>query len=103
MSNEKIAIIGLSGVYPAGSGIALFAETLEKGADCVRPMKDERKALAGLDQTAECLPIASLEHPDHFDFEFFGVSLKEAECMDPHQRLLLQLACAAIEDAGYSQ
>ncbi|HEX2924898.1 MAG TPA: SDR family NAD(P)-dependent oxidoreductase, partial [Ruminiclostridium sp.] len=36
-----------------------------------------------------------------FDAEFFGISPKEAEVMDPQQRLFLQLVWSAIEDAGY--
>src|SRR5262249_18407960 len=43
-----------------------------------------------------------LDRVDLFDHQFFGLSLREAELMDPHQRLVLQLAHEAIENAGYA-
>ena len=37
---------------------------------------------------------------DQFDPNFFGLSLREAQRMDPHQRLVLEVAWEALEDAG---
>ncbi|MFC8246914.1 SDR family NAD(P)-dependent oxidoreductase [Streptomyces chartreusis] len=37
-----------------------------------------------------------------FDAEFFGISGREAEVMDPQQRLMLQTAWHAVEDAGHA-
>jgi myxalamid-type polyketide synthase MxaE and MxaD len=41
-----------------------------------------------------------LEHADEFDADFFGVSPREAERIDPQQRWLLETAWEALEDAG---
>ncbi|MEJ2621460.1 MAG: type I polyketide synthase, partial [Candidatus Thiodiazotropha sp.] len=38
---------------------------------------------------------------DEFDAPFFRVSPKEAELMDPQQRMLLELSWEVMEDAGY--
>ena len=38
---------------------------------------------------------------DLFDAEFFGIYPREAELMDPQQRLFLECCWQAIEDAGY--
>ncbi|KAM3511578.1 hypothetical protein MY11210_004796 [Beauveria gryllotalpidicola] len=42
-----------------------------------------------------------LENPFLFDAEHFGISRREAKSMDPQQRILLQTAYRALEDAGY--
>ncbi|OEE65939.1 non-ribosomal peptide synthetase [Enterovibrio norvegicus FF-33] len=43
-----------------------------------------------------------LDSVDKFDPAFFGMSPKEAALTDPHQKLFLQTAYHAIEDAGYT-
>ncbi len=47
--------------------------------------------------------LAYLKNIDKFDYEYFGLSPREAELMDPHQRLFLETACTAIEEAGYNR
>lgn len=38
-----------------------------------------------------------------FDYKFFNITPKEAELMDPHQRVVLEEAWKAIIDAGYTE
>lgn len=42
-----------------------------------------------------------LENPAAFDNTFFNISPREAKSLDPQQRVLLQTAYTAIENAGY--
>lgn len=39
---------------------------------------------------------------DEFDPEYFGISHREAVIMDPQQRLILEVAQEALDDAGYA-
>ena len=42
-----------------------------------------------------------LEGSDLFDAEFFGLSVREAQILDPQQRIFLECAWEAMEHAGY--
>jgi len=42
-----------------------------------------------------------IENPGAFDNNFFNISPREAKSLDPQQRVLLQTAYSAIENAGY--
>jgi acyl transferase domain-containing protein len=101
MLTEDVAIIGISGIYPDCDDLHGFYGNLRAGLDSVRHISARRRADLGIEPSAECQMIASIERVDEFDHEFFGLSLREAEHMDPHQRWLLQLSCAAVENAGY--
>ena len=62
-------------------------------------------AAAGIDADLvshpDFVPAAGTIHqPDHFDASFFGFSAREAEIIDPQQRVFLECAWDALEDAG---
>ena len=98
--SADIAVVGL-GVRVAGANSpAELWELLLAGASAVapvpvdrpyflRPLADSRSHWAGL-----------IDGVGRFDPEFFGVSPREAEIMDPQLRLFLEVAWAALEDAG---
>ncbi|MCK4258242.1 MAG: SDR family NAD(P)-dependent oxidoreductase [Halanaerobiales bacterium] len=109
-SNEKeIAIIGISGNFPLSENIDELWNNVSNGIDFVRTFPESRKKdidryFASVSDSTEDIKYcegAYLENIDQFDYGFFKISPKEASSMDPNQRLFLQTAFKAIEDAGY--
>jgi len=104
--DNDIAIIGMSGRFPGADSIQEFWEHLVRGDECVSFFSDEELRAAGVSE--ELLKNrfyvkagVVLDHVDLFDADFFGYTPKEAELMDPQQRLFLETAWEALEDAGY--
>jgi len=103
---EPIAIIGMGCRYPGIPDVASFWRVLHNAEDALSAPAGRRfsKPVSG---GIGDLPAAGvgglLEDVDCFDFEFFGMSPKEASCLDPQQRILLEVAWEAFEDAGLSK
>ncbi|MBS2773078.1 hypothetical protein KFV09_16330 [Anoxybacillus rupiensis] len=93
-----IAVIGVSGIFPDAENLDKFYENLSNGIFSVKKLPLRRKETSGSNQSAL---FGYLEQIDEFDYNFFNISKSEADHMDPHQRILLQLVCSAIENAGY--
>ncbi len=107
---EDIAIIGVSGRYPKARNIDEFWENLKNGRDCIteipRDRWDYRKYYsqdgAKLGKTSSKWG-GFIDDVDKFDPLFFNISPQEAELMDPQERLFLEMAWIAFEDAGYTR
>ncbi|WP_193174087.1 type I polyketide synthase, partial [Nisaea nitritireducens] len=97
--HEPIAIIGMSGRFPGARSVPELWGLLERGECAVGPALAGR--FAGWDVGAEELVFGAVPGVDEFDPLFFEISPREAEGMDPRQRLLLQETWNALEDAGY--
>jgi polyketide synthase PksL len=106
---SDVAIIGLSGRYPKASNLEDFWENLKLGVDGIEEIPaarwDYRKYYSpnvkqpGLTNSKWG---GFVENIDKFDAAFFNISPREADYIDPQQRLFLEVAWAACEDAGYS-
>lgn len=99
---NQIAIIGMAGIFPEANDLVQFAANLRAGKDAVGELSVLRKALTNITGTGPLQVTGFLERPDSFDHKFFHLSRREAEYMDPSHRMVLQLSCQAIWDAGYS-
>jgi polyketide synthase PksM len=104
---EPIAVIGLSGRYPMANSVAELWQNLVAGRDCITeipPQRWDRKRLDGI-ASPTGKPLSRwggfVDDADCFDARFFRISPREAELMDPQERLFLQAVWEAIEDAGY--
>jgi acyl transferase domain-containing protein/thioesterase domain-containing protein/SAM-dependent methyltransferase len=102
-----IAIIGIAGRYPGAEDIEQYWDNLVRGRDCVTEIPAERWPLDGFYAPE---PAAGLSYSkwggfltgiDEFDPVFFGIAPREADMLDPQERLFLQIAWHALEDAAY--
>lgn len=106
---KDVAIIGLSGKYPKSDNLNMFWNHLKNGENCISEIPKERWDWEVFydDKKGKKDKIYStwggfIEGIDEFDPLFFNISPAEAEKMDPQERLFLQTAYHAIEDAGYT-
>ncbi|MEC0210153.1 amino acid adenylation domain-containing protein [Paenibacillus ehimensis] len=108
-AERDIAIIGMSGKFPQADTLEQFWTNLAEGRDCIGPFNEKRNKdaeayLAHLytgDRNLQPVEGGYLDEIDTFDYSFFRLTPREASLMDPNQRLFLQTAWSAIEDAGY--
>jgi amino acid adenylation domain-containing protein len=105
-ANDSIAIIGLSGRFPGAADIQQYWENLREGRETISRFSDEELEAAGVNAALLADPSyvkasGILDDIDLFDAQFFGFSAKEAEIMDPQQRLFMECAWQALESAGY--
>ncbi len=105
---EGIAIIGMAGRFPGADSVEEFWENLTAGRESITFFADEELAASGLDVAAlkragSYVPARGvLKDADCFDAAFFGIHQKEAEVMDPQQRVFLEGCWEALERAGYA-
>jgi phthiocerol/phenolphthiocerol synthesis type-I polyketide synthase C len=106
---EPIAIVGIGCRFPGANGPEAFWQLLRDGVDAIVEVPPDRwDGLALYDPDPNAPGKLStrwggfLEGVDQFDLNFFKISRREAVRMDPQQRMLLEVAWEAFEDAGMS-
>lgn len=98
---DRIAIVGIAGRYPGSSDINNLWEHLSKGHDLISEIPG-RWSLQNEDESLYAKWGGFIDNFDCFDPLFFGISPRDAERMDPQERLFLQTAWHTIENAGYT-
>jgi polyketide synthase PksN len=110
LQSMDIAIIGLAGRYPKAKNIGEFWEALRDGKDCITEIPPER-----WDHHLYFDPVKDkagktyakwggfIDGVDKFDPAFFNISPREAEFLDPQEKLFLQCVYETVEDAGYTR
>ncbi|MFD9072852.1 SDR family NAD(P)-dependent oxidoreductase [Streptomyces lasiicapitis] len=105
---EPVAIVGAGLRFPGNSScLDEFEEFLAAGASGIAPLPTDRWDAAaftpqGPDDKGKIRAAAGgyLDRIDLFDAGFFNISPKEAQYIDPQQRMLLETAWQALEDAN---
>ena len=106
--SEPLAIVGIGCRMPSGANDwQSFWQLLEEGRDAITETPEDRWSTAKFFQPGDAAPGKLLSRwgghvtdIDAFDPRAFGISPREAALMDPQQRMLLEVAWRAIEDAG---
>ncbi len=94
--DRRIAIIGIGCRLPGTDGVDAFWKLLREGEFAVRDLPEARRAdCAGVTARA-----GYLDEVRTFDAAFFALTGREASCIDPQHRVLLEVAYHAIEDAA---
>ncbi|MBA6441802.1 type I polyketide synthase [Streptomyces sp. GMR22] len=107
-SPGRIAIVGMGCRLPGDTDSpAALWQLLADGRDAVGEPPAERAALWAADPATTARPASAppvrggyLREVSGFDADFFGVSGREADVLDPQHRLLLEVAWEALEHAG---
>ena len=107
MSDRDLAIIGVACRFPGHSNtLDSFWENLNLSRDCVVSTPPERWNAAFYTDPAKENPgkittdrCGFIDNVYDFDYEAFGINKKEAENMDPQQKLLLECTLQTFEDA----
>ena len=103
---HDIAIIGVAGRFPGADNVEEFWQMLIEGRAGTGELPIGRWSEYNADEVlrtkmeTQNLQGGYLEDISSFDPEFFGLSPLEATNMDPQQRIILELAWEALEDAG---
>ncbi|HKD82308.1 MAG TPA: aminotransferase class III-fold pyridoxal phosphate-dependent enzyme [Candidatus Angelobacter sp.] len=106
-SMNGVAIIGMAGRFPGARNVREFWENLVAGRESISffdsgELEPAPNEPAGIRNDAHYVRARGvLEDAETFDAAFFGINPREAELMDPQQRVFLEVTWEAFEDAGY--
>jgi acyl transferase domain-containing protein len=105
---RAIAVIGMSGRFPMAPDVETYWRNLLAGRDCITEIPADRwdyRRYFHPDPTHADTTYGRwggfIDDVDKFDPLFFNISVREAEQMDPQQRLFLECAWETLEHAGY--
>lgn len=108
LPGEPIAIVGMACRFPGGANHpGAFWHLLTTATDAITEVPEGRWNAARFHHANAAAPGRMVtrwggfvEHAEAFDAAFFGIAPREAACMDPQHRWLLETVWEAIEDAG---
>lgn len=110
IKDTEIAIIGLSGRYAKAENMDEYWENIKNGVDCITeipPARWDYRKYFNPDKDHPGTTYTKwggfLNNVDCFEPLFFNISPRDAVIMDPQERLFMECAYSAMEDAGYTR
>ncbi|MCP5150484.1 MAG: SDR family NAD(P)-dependent oxidoreductase [Chromatiales bacterium] len=106
LPEHAVAVVGVAGRFPGAADARALWRNLVGGVESVTFFDDETLRAAGVPDALLANPAyvrakPVLDDAECFDAAFFGYTPREAELIDPQQRVFLECAWHAIEDAGH--
>src|SRR5215213_5708627 len=107
LNGSEIAVVGMVCRFPGAKTVDEFWRNLRDGVESISFLRDEELEPSGVDPAQLTNPhyvkaASVLDEVEWFDAAFFGLTPREAEIMDPQQRLFLECAWEALEHSGYN-
>ncbi|MBV9823675.1 MAG: polyketide synthase, partial [Actinobacteria bacterium] len=104
-SDSDIAIVGMSGRFPGAADVGGLWRLICDGESGITRFSEQELLAAGVSPEQLADPGYVRANPvidgiAEFDAGFFGFGPKEAQILDPQQRLYLEHNWQALEDAG---
>ncbi|WP_329440762.1 SDR family NAD(P)-dependent oxidoreductase [Streptomyces sp. NBC_01426] len=101
----RIAVVGMAGRFPKADSVDALWELLAAGTEAVSRFSAEELRADGVAESEYAHPRyvpakGVLDDVAGFDSTLFGYGALEASVIDPQQRVFLETAWAALEDAG---
>ena len=102
---SSVAVVGMACRYPGAADTGAYWAMLRDGVEGISRFDRDQLVAAGADpgqvHRPDFVPAKGLiADPLRFDWEFFGYSRAEAATIDPQQRIFLECATSALDDAG---
>ncbi len=104
-ARDAVAVIGMTGRFPGAANLDQLWRNLCNSVESITFFTPEELG-PGIDHHLRNDPDyirarGLIEGAELFDAAFFGINPLEAKVMDPQQRVFLELAQQALENAGY--
>jgi phthiocerol/phenolphthiocerol synthesis type-I polyketide synthase E len=102
-AREGVAIIGFGLRLPGADDADQFWANIAAGRECLTRFDPDELPAEERDNR-DYVPVRGIiSGVEDFDAELFGIAPREAQLTDPQQRLFLECAHEALENAGYTQ
>jgi acyl transferase domain-containing protein len=105
LAAEPIAIVAMAGRFPGAADVEAFWRNLCEARESITVFgPDELDPSVSAADRADPAYVPArgvIDGVEQFDAAFFGIGPREAELMDPQQRVFLELAWECLERAGH--